>query len=400
MKNSSVDRIKLLYVAPRYHTNQVPIMQGFHQCDCQVMFLAQYEGVSEVHDYVDFRCLKQSWISKCLSRHIVKKHSPNQTEGKRMHFFIPAFFHTLCTIKKFQPDLVIMRERYITNAVIYFICRILRIKKCILYVQQPIYDFENSGSKVKNFLKGVLFPKAAFSPIYYHGENRSKIRKSNVYFVPLVVEGKNTGEIEKRDYLKDGILHFLDVGKYRDYKNHFFLIDAFSRLKEQSVPKLSQVKLTIIGQVSNSDEEAYFTRLKQYVVEKGLENVIELRKNIPFRDMEQLYLENDVLLLPSTYESAGMVILEAMEMGLCVAASIYCGLSSYLEEYQCGYTFALDSTQELEEVLLGLIKNPETVEQMGKKGYETVHQHFLFQRYLEELNKLTEKEFGYTFYRE
>ena len=398
MKNHSVDQIKLLYVAPRYHTNQVPIMQEFHQCGCQVMFLAQYEGVSEIHDYVDFRCLKQSWISKRLLRYIAKKHGPNRAEGKRMYFFIPAFFHTMGIIKKFQPDLVIMRERHLTSAVIYFICKILRIKKCILYVQQPIYDFENSGSKAKNFLKEVLFPKAAFSPIYYHGENRSKIRKSNVYFVPLVVEGKNIGKIEKRDYLKDGILHFLDVGKYRDYKNHFFLVDVFSKLKECTA--LSQVKLTIIGQLSNSDEEAYFNRLKQYVVEKGLEDIIELRKNIPFGDMEQLYLENDVLLLPSTYESAGMVILEAMEMGLCVAASIYCGLSSYLDEYQCGYTFALDSTQELEKILLGLIKNSDSVEQMGKKGYETVHQHFLFQQYLEELNKLTEKEFGYTFYRE
>ena len=398
MKNSSVDRIKLLYVAPRYHTNQVPIMKGFHQYGYSVMFLAQYESVSEIHDYVDFRRLKQSWISKKLIQYIAKKHGPNRAEGKRMYFFIPAFFHTLKTIKKFQPDLVIMRERHITSAVIYFICKILCIKKCILYVQQPIFDFENSGSRIKKILKGILFPKAVFSPIYYQGENRSKIRKSNVYFVPLVVEGKKIGEIGKRSYLGNGILHFLDIGKYQDYKNHFFLVDAFSKLKECTA--LSQVKLTIIGQVSNSDEEAYFTRLKQYVVEKGLEDVIELRKNIPFRDMEQLYLENDVLLLPSTYESAGMVILEAMEMGLCVAASIYCGLSSYLEEYQCGYTFALDSTQELEEVLLGLIKNPDTVEQMGKKGYETVHQHFLFQQYLEELNKLTEKEFGYTFYRE
>ncbi len=394
MKNKAVKRLKLLYVAPRYHTNQVPVMRGFHKYDCQVMFMAQYEGINEVHDNVDFRLLKSSWITELIFKIVGKKYGRSEAEGIKTRLFIPAFFHTVQTIRKFAPDIVILRERYLYSFVIYWICKMLGIKKTILYVQQPIYDADTSENKLKNMLKEFLFPKAAFSPIFYHGRNRSKNRKSNVYFVPLVVEGKNASAIAGRDYFKNDVIHFLDIGKYREYKNHFFLIDVFASLKDKGV--LSNVKLTIIGQVSNDNEEDYFARLKKYIFEKGLDEIIEVRRNIPFEEMDALYREHDVLLLTSTYESAGMVIPEAMEQGLCVVTSIYCGLASYLEEYQCGYTFNLDSTQSMEEIMTRLIADRKEIKEMGQKSCQMVQEHLLFENYLEKLNDVTESEFGYT----
>lgn len=398
MKSYNIKGLKLLYVAPRYHTNQVPIMRGLWQSGCQVLFLAQHEWIGEVHDGVDFQLMKKSWISKCMFRWIDKKCAPNQVEGKKMRMLIPAFFHTKRVIKEFQPDLVILRERYLASVVIYWICRMLRIKKTIMYVQQPIYDGDNKNGRIKQFLKNFLFPKVAFSPVYYHGKKRDKLQKSTVHFVPLVVEGKSSGEVMNRSYCQDGIIRFLDVGKYQDYKNHFFLIDAFSKIKKRGL--LDKVQLTIVGQMANRDEKAYYESLKRYIVQKELENIIELRENIPFGEMEQLYMDHDVLLLSSTYESAGMVILEAMENGLCVATSIFCGLGSYLDEYHCGYTFHLDGTKELEEILASLIQNRDEVRKMGQKSREVVQEHFRFENYLEELNKLTEKEYNYTIFRE
>lgn len=398
MKVKQLENTKLLYVAPRYHTNQIPIMHGFCQCGCKVMFLAQYEGIGEVHDAVEFRLLKKSWISKLLFRYIEKKYSPSEAEGKKMHLFIPAFFHTIRLIKDFNPDLVILRERYLTSAIMYLLCKAIGIKKNILYVQQPIYDGEYSQNKIKNLLKKMLFPKAVFSPICYHGKKREKLKKENIYFVPLVVDGNYVQKIKGRSYFQEGILHFLDIGKYREYKNHFFLIDVFEKLKKSNM--LDHVKLTIIGQASNSDEEAYMERLKQYVRKKDLDNEIEICRNIPFGDMHDLYLEHDVLLLPSTYESAGMVILEAMEMGLCVATSIYCGLGSYLDEYQCGYTFDIEETQYLEEIVTQMIRHREQIKMMGQKSIEVVQKFLLFENYFGALNKLTEQEFGYTIQRD
>jgi len=386
--------MNILYVAPRYHTNQVPIMRGWSEHNCRVMFMAEFEGVSEVHDYVEFVRLKPNFLSKIVFNIIDKKYSPNQAEGKKIVMFIPAFMDTLKKIKEFKPDLVIVRERYITNFAIYFICKILKINKCILYVQQPIYGNVGTNNPIKKYLKSKLFPRVVFSPIYYHGKMRGIGRNSDIGFVPLIVGNKKTKNDLRENYFADDTIHFLDIGKYRDYKNHFFLIDVFDKLKN----KISgvNIKLTIIGQLSNSDEKDYFNRLNSYIKEKGLEDIIETRENIPFREMDALYKGQDVLLLPSTYESAGMVILEAMENGLCVVASIYCGLASYLEEYQCGYTFDIKETTELENILLELIKHKELICEKGIKGLEVIQKKLCFENYVQALNKLTEEEFDFS----
>lgn len=386
------DKLNILYVAPRYHTNQVPIMQGWSEKNCRVMFMAEFEGVSEIHDYVEFFRLKPNVFSKVAFNFIDKKCSPNQAEGKKITLFMPAFWNTLKKIKEFQPDLVILRERYISSFIIYFICKALNIHKCILYVQQPIYGNDGTNNPLKKFLKKKLFPQVVFSPIYYHGKTRKMSGNSDIWFVPLVAENK--GVKLKYDYFINGTIRFLDIGKYREYKNHFFLIDVFEKLKNKV--KGIDIRLTIIGQLSNSDEEEYYSRLNAYIKEKGLEDIVETKENIPFREMETLYKEHDVLLLPSTYESAGMVILEAMEKGLCVVASIYCGLASYLEEYQCGYTFDIKDIVELEDILIELINNRELIYQKGNKGIETIQKKLCFENYLQALNELTEEEFKFS----
>ena len=59
--------MKILYVSHRYHTNQVHIMKGWHDRNVEVMFLAQYEGVSEIHDYVTFCRILFTIICKCCT---------------------------------------------------------------------------------------------------------------------------------------------------------------------------------------------------------------------------------------------------------------------------------------------------------------------------------------------
>ena len=43
--------MRFLYVAPRYHTNQVPIIRGLKRKGHEVCFLSQYAG--KVEDYSD-----------------------------------------------------------------------------------------------------------------------------------------------------------------------------------------------------------------------------------------------------------------------------------------------------------------------------------------------------------
>lgn len=382
---------RILYTAPRYHTNQVPIMHGWHERGCRVMFMATFVGVSEVHDSVEFHLLKKSLISRLLFKYIDARYDANQVEWKKVCSFIPAVWDTAKKIKAFRPDIVIMRERVLPNAIIYLICRTLGIKKVIQYVQTPIADGVFNDNTLKRMVQKFLFPKVVFSPIYYNGKNRQERVTDNVYFVPLISEAT---DIDKRTYFKNQKINFLLVGKYRDVKNHFFLVDVFEKLNDRV--DLSKVQLTMMGEVANDSENEYFEKLETYIQEKQLEGIVELQGSIPFEKMGEYYLGFDVLLLPSTSESAGMVILEAMEKGLCVASSIYCGLSCYLERYQCGYTYDIRQSEELTGLLEKLIENPNQIEEMGRRGCQVIREHLLFKNYEKALNELTEKEFGYT----
>lgn len=384
--------MKLLYVAFRYHTNQVPVMKGWHDRGDEVYFFAQFEGVTEVHDYVNFYLMKPTKGTLRRYAQLDRDYPADQAETKKIRAFMPDFWDVYNKIKEIQPDIVILREYAKPNSVVIMACRMLGIKNIVMYVQTPLYGEGETLSKGQKIFRTLCFPKACFSPVLYRGKVRNhELPKAYPgaprWFVPLVCEESREPE---REYCKDGIVHILDVGKYRDYKNHFYFVDAVAAMEHRE-----NIHVTIIGQLSNPAEREYYEKLQAYVAEKRLTDVIELRSNIPFYEMEELYKQQDVLALASTLETAGMVILEAMAMGLCVVSSIYCGLSGYLEEYDCGYTFDLDKPERMSVILDELARHPEKIGEAGRKSRKAVREAFAFENYVNCLNELTKKEFGW-----
>ena len=45
--------MRVLYVAPRFHTNQIPIIRGWVKNGDQVLFISQFSGA--VEDYTDLQ---------------------------------------------------------------------------------------------------------------------------------------------------------------------------------------------------------------------------------------------------------------------------------------------------------------------------------------------------------
>lgn len=183
-------------------------------------------------------------------------------------------------------------------------------------------------------------------------------------------------------------MRILDIGKYRDYKNHFYLIEALKPLKDRK-----DIRCTIIGQVSNSDERAYFEKLREAVHQAGLDNMITLRENISYRLMHQVYQGHDILVLPSKNESAGMVILEAMSERMGVLSSNNCGLSCYVETNDCGEIFPLDDAEQLTKIIAKIADNKSAVKIMGDNAAEAIRSYYSFDNYFSCFMEMIEKEF-------
>lgn len=234
----------------------------------------------------------------------------------------------------------------------------------------------------------MLFPNVIFTPIMYRGKRIATEKIApHVHYIPFV---SNLAEGENRRYCPDNCLRILDVGKYRDYKNHFYLIEALAPLKDRK-----DIRVTVIGQVSNSDERQYFEKLEQAVHLAELDSMVTLRENVSYRFMHQVYQEHDILVLPSKFESAGMAILEAMAEKMGVICSNNCGLPDHVESNNCGITFPLDNAEKLTEIIVKIADNKSIVERMGDNAAKAVNSQFSFENYFSSFMDMLRKEFKF-----
>ena len=381
---------KVIYVAPRYHTNQVPIINGWYKSGAKVKFMAAYTGVIESHENVDFYQMKPSIFIRMILYFMSFLHDKDELQYLQGKYFIPNIRDLYRQLKSFKPDVVIIRNYSLMAMTFIFVCKILGVKNIVMYLQEPLYGKPMKSNILKDFVRKRFFPRAVFTPVLYKGEYRTREKLSNraKYFVPLVCDKT---EDRSTDYCVDDKIRILDIGKYRDYKNHFFVVDALSKVKHPE-----RFEVTIIGQLSSKAEQDYYDRLEQYIKDKHLEDIIHLRGHVDFKEMDAIYANNDVLLLASKNETAGMVILEAMAKGLCVISDFNCGLTSYIDEYNCGLSFSEKKVSCLVEVLDNISGNKSIVRELGQKAQRIAKEEFCFEKYKEHLNSLLEKEYNYS----
>lgn len=383
--------MRILYVAPRYHTNQVPIVRGWQQRGDEVKFIAQFVGKSEDHEDLKPVVLGYSkitdgliWLKKWLC------HKGRMSEGKEFDLRIKIGFPPLGRMKKeiqrFQPDLVILRERSLYNISASAICKKNNIP-CILYNQSPIWD---RPDRDKGLLRGLLIrflPKERMTPVMGQKEE-GKIEMPNSTFVPFVAQPRMTIE-EKKPATKGGI-RMLCVARYEDRKRLHLLLDA-----AENILKEGKASLKIAGEAADPEQIAYQQMIREKIQQKGLEERVELFQNLNREQVFSLYCASDLFVLPSTRERASISQLEAMACSLPVICSDTNGSACYVEPKLNGWLFFDDCKESLQRVLEEAVSDHDRLEQMGRKSYQLVCDKYRFENYagavLEIRNKLLTK---------
>jgi glycosyltransferase involved in cell wall biosynthesis len=147
-------------------------------------------------------------------------------------------------------------------------------------------------------------------------------------------------------------------GKLIPRKRVADLIDAVGSLQLEG----QRVALLIVGDGPDRDalEQRSRTRGINSIVFAGFKNQSELAA---------CYECMDVFVLPSGFETWGLVINEAMVFGLPIIASDMTGASADLVEHGGnGYVFRAGSVTALADALRGLAAAPETRQRFGKRS--------------------------------
>ena len=163
----------------------------------------------------------------------------------------------------------------------------------------------------------------------------------------------------------------LFVGRIEPLKGLDTLIQAMSCLDSQEIHR--PVHLAIIGgepDVIPEDMTEEMTRLQKLCDELCMGGMVVFLGKRGQDTLPYYYSAAEVVVMPSLYESFGMVALEAMACGTPVIASEVGGLGYLVQNDVTGYTIPDSDPSELCEKLASLLGDANLRESMGQRAAE------------------------------
>lgn len=178
---------------------------------------------------------------------------------------------------------------------------------------------------------------------------------------------------EAKEYLGLPLEHqmLLFVGRIEPVKGLDVLLRAMAAMKAQGVFEGRSVCLSIIGGDPDQSEQAYdaeMARIQALRREYGLEDVVAFLGRRGQETLPYYYAAAEAVVVPSHYESFGMVALEAMACGTPVVASHVGGLAYLVRDGETGFLVPTEDHEALAARLSVLLEDRRLRERMGAQA--------------------------------
>lgn len=164
----------------------------------------------------------------------------------------------------------------------------------------------------------------------------------------------------------------LFVGRIEPLKGIDTLIEAIAIMAQTSVV----VCLSVIGGDPTEDEDilnSEMARLQALREKYGLKDLVAFLGKRSQDTLPYYYSAVEAVVVPSHYESFGMVALEAMACGTPVVASQVGGLAFLVQDGITGYTVPVDDPNALAERLCAILSNSELRQRLGQQAADFAH---------------------------
>src|SRR5262249_44939754 len=129
----------------------------------------------------------------------------------------------------------------------------------------------------------------------------------------------------------------------------------------------------VIGGNLKSPSNIELKRLQALSHELGLKKVVEFLGAKEQTDLPAYYAASLAVIMPSDYESFGMVALEAMASGAPVIASQVGGLAFLVQDEKTGFLIPAREPAVLAQRITSLLLEPEKRQEMGAAAAELAH---------------------------
>lgn len=226
-----------------------------------------------------------------------------------------------------------------------------------------------------------IIAKSKLAENYLRSKKFKNITTIGVGFNPQRFENIKSNNDKFKEISSD-FVNLLYVGEINDNKNIKFLLKTFHKV----CCNCKNVKLIIVGKGTDEYKNECFDLAKQLGI---FENIIYY-ESVGQAELPYLYNKCKIFLLPSKHEIFGMVLLEAMFMGLIPITTLHGGSSTLIENEKNG--FILDLDEELWSTkILNLINAANDISENAKN---TIKNNFIWDRIVERFEEIYSSRIG------
>lgn len=211
-------------------------------------------------------------------------------------------------------------------------------------------------------------------------EDGKALRAKREYIVPNGIAHPR-GANPLRRPSDDDLLRVLFVGILMEPKGVLTLVEAARILVDRGL----NLRVEFMGQF---DDPTFADTVNEAVSEYGLEDRIGWLGQLQGDAKWAVFESSDVLCHPTRYDTAPVVILEAMATGLPVVSTRHSGIPSMVDDGVTGLLVEPGNPTALADALLRLAQDKELRHAMGTAGQQRFEQEFTLAAHIEALRKV------------
>ncbi len=219
---------------------------------------------------------------------------------------------------------------------------------------------------------------------------KGKYPKKKVVYIPNGVDiekfsSGNGAKFRKKHLISNNDKILLCVSGFYSQKNQLLLVDAFKKVIQDN----PDIKLVMIGVIYDMQ---YYEEIQKKISYNNLDDSVILLANIEFDDnaLINAYSACDLFVLPSKYETFGIVVLEAWSAKKPIICAKVGGLISFVKDNENGCFFDENSADDLSDKIKKVIKNKELSKNLSQNAFKSV-ENFSWQKITKKLIELYEE---------
>jgi glycosyltransferase involved in cell wall biosynthesis len=169
------------------------------------------------------------------------------------------------------------------------------------------------------------------------------------------------------------------VGRIEPRKGQLTLVQAFSRVAKSH----PGANLWLVGPVA---DEAYAQEIRAELAQRRLGDAVTVTGEV--RDVRTYMRAWDLFVSLSSDEGQGLAVLEAMAMGIPVAARLVAGISDFLIDGRNGFAIAGASPTAAADAMLRALAAPRTLPAVARRARAMVERRYSWEKMMAAFERL------------